>query len=86
MRRILHKLDVIRYCDQKLNEKKEFLKAKQKWLIPKTHPRGILGVDSPLLNENQSTLYKQMIQENTKLQNKKNYIQNLRNQGNYYYF
>lgn len=63
-RRIMHKLDVIRRKQEELDSSNKFVKLKQEWLVPKTHPRGVIGVDTPLLNEEQDTVYyKKQIQE-----------------------
>ena len=56
-RRIMHKLDVIRRKQEELDGSNRFVRLKQEWLVPKTHLRGVIGVDTPLLNQEQDTLY-----------------------------
>eukprot|EP01084_Bolivina_argentea_P000581 1089_1 len=63
-RRILHKLDVIRKKQEKLAQQNENTKRKQEWLVPRTHPHGVIGVDTPLLNnENDTVYYRQQIKK-----------------------
>lgn len=63
-RRILHKLDVIRKKTVDLQNKNEYIKQKQEWMIPKTHPHGIIGIDTPLLtNDNDTIYYKKQIND-----------------------
>lgn len=59
-RKILHKLDVIRFKKNKLKEKEKFYEKKKKWLIPKTHSKGIIGIDTPLLLPNKTKYFKEI--------------------------
>jgi len=78
-RRIMHKLDVIRQKQGELDSLNQFMKLKQEWLVPKTHPRGVIGVDSPLLNDEENTVfYKKQIQQRKEKERVQHSIQSKR--------
>eukprot|EP01083_Nonionella_stella_P063082 163962_1 len=63
-RRLMHKLDVVRKKQDTLCKHNNTLQLKQEWVVPKAYPRGIIGVDTPILNqENDSIYYKQQIKK-----------------------
>lgn len=78
-RRILHKCDVIRAHQQKLENQSKCDHVKRQWLVTKTHPKGIIGIDTPLFqNQTQTKFYGDIIRNRRKKSLAKKQILQLR--------